>query len=85
MIAVSTQMLNHYLELSANKQRLEVWFAQSALTGFALPAAKTDLLEKMSVSLSALQKLAVRDADLTSQFLSRKRASGNEFETLSLL
>ena len=61
---VATGMLNHYLELGANKQRLKVWFAQSALAGDAPEATKTALLEKMSRSLEALQKLAPRDAAL---------------------
>lgn len=61
---VSTSMLNHYLELGANKQRLKVWFAQSALAGDAAEDTKTVLLEKMSRSLGELQKLAPRDAAL---------------------
>ena len=61
---VATSMLNHYLELGANKQRLKVWFAQSALAGDAAEATKTALLEKMSHSLEELQKLAPRDAAL---------------------
>ena len=61
---VATSMLNHYLELGANKQRLKVWFAQSALAGEAPEATKTALLEKMSRSLDELQKLAPRDAAL---------------------
>ena len=61
---VATSMLNHYLELGANKQRLKVWFAQSALTGDAPAATKTALLDKMSRSLEELQKLAPKDAAL---------------------
>ena len=61
---VATSMLNHYLELGANKQRLKVWFAQSALAGDAPETTKTALLEKMSRSLEELQKLAPRDAAL---------------------
>ena len=64
---VATSMLNHYLELGANKQRLKVWFAQSALAGDADEYTKTALLEKMSRSLSELQKLAPRDAVLNHQ------------------
>ena len=55
---VATSMLNHYLELGANKQRLKVWFAQSALAGDAPETTKIALLEKMSCSLEELQKLA---------------------------
>ena len=80
---VATQMLKHYLELGANKQRLKVWFAQSAMGGDALAADKASLLDKMSGSLSALQTLALRDAALTTRFLSR--TNSNEFEALGLL
>ena len=62
---VATNMLNHYLELGANKQRLKVWFAQSALAGDTLEVTKNNLLEKMSQSLNELQKLAPRDAALS--------------------
>ena len=62
---VATSMLNHYLELGANKHRLKVWFAQSALAGDTLEVTKNNLLEKMSQSLNELQKLAPRDAALS--------------------
>ena len=62
---IATNMLNHYLELGANKQRLKVWFAQSALAGDTSEATKNNLLEKMSQSLNELQKLAPRDAALS--------------------
>ena len=61
---VATSMLNHYLELGANKQRLKVWFAQSALASDAAEETKINLLAKMSRSLEALQTLAPRDAAL---------------------
>ena len=61
---VATSMLKHYLELGANKQRLKVWFAQSALADDAPEATKTALLEKMSRSLEELQKLAPMNAAL---------------------
>lgn len=76
---VATSMLNHYLELGANKQRLKVWFAQSALAGDAPETTKTALLEKMSRSLDELQKLAPRDAALN-------RGDGDsEYAALQLL
>ena len=61
---VATSMLNHYLELGANKQRLKVWFAQSALAGDAPETTKTALLKNMSRSLEELQKLAPMNAAL---------------------
>ena len=76
---VATSMLNHYLELGANKQRLKVWFAQSALAGDAAEDAKTVLLEKMSRSLDELQKLAPRDAALN------REDGGSEYAAIQLL
>lgn len=76
---VATSMLSHYLELGANKQRVKVWFAQSALAGDAAEETKTILLEKMSRSLDELQKLAPRDAALN-------RGDGDsEYAALQLL
>lgn len=76
---IATSMLNHYLELGANKQRLKVWFAQSALAGDAAWDTKNVLLEKMSRSLDELQKLAPRDAALN-------RGDGDsEYAALQLL
>ncbi|MDP2820351.1 MAG: HAMP domain-containing sensor histidine kinase [Polaromonas sp.] len=76
---VATSMLNHYLELGANKQRLKVWFAQSALAGDAAEDTKTVLLEKMSRSLGELQKLAPRDAALN------RENGGSEYAAIQLL
>lgn len=76
---VATSMLNHYLELGANKQRLKVWFAQSALAGDAAEDAKSVLLEKMSRSLDELQKLAPRDAALN------REDGGSEYAAIQLL
>ena len=82
---VATQMLKHYLEFGANKQRLKVWFAQSAMAGDAAEQDKSEWLTRMSASLAALQKLAPSDVALNS----RPPASGNsredEFDTLKLL
>lgn len=76
---VATQMLNHYLELGANKQRLKVWYAESALAGTALESTRDRLLEKMSRSLNELQKLLPRDTAVTPSGLS------SESNTLQLL
>ena len=76
---VATSMLNHYLELGANKQRLKVWFAQSALAGDALETTKTALLAKMSRSLEELQKLAPKDAALN------RNDGDSEYAALQLL
>ena len=76
---VATSMLNHYLELGANKQRLKVWFAQSALADDAPETTKTALLKNMSRSLEELQKLAPMNAALN-------RDNGDsEYDALQLL
>lgn len=76
---VATHMLNHYLELGANKQRLKVWFAQSALAGDTQDVTRDSLLEKMSLSLMKLQELSLRDAALS------PRGVSTESSTLQLL
>lgn len=82
---VATQMLKHYLELGANKQRLKVWFAQSALAGTAIETEQTALLTKMSGSLAALEKLALTDVDLNRKAQVSSNDQENEFDTLRLL
>ena len=72
---VATNMLNHYLELGANKQRLKVWFAESALAGTALQSNRDRLLDKMSRSLADLQKLVPRDAAVTPSGISAESAT----------
>ena len=76
---VATNMLNHYLELGANKQRLKVWFAESSLADTALEGTRDKLLEKMAQSLGELQKLLPRDAAVAPGGVS------TEFSTLQLL
>ena len=76
---VATGLLNDYLDLGANKQRLKVWFAQSTLTGDAPTSVRDTLLGKMAASLTHLSQLADRDLILT------PRASGGERPTLASL
>ncbi|NJR72058.1 MAG: hypothetical protein HC782_02905 [Gammaproteobacteria bacterium] len=40
---VATNLLNHYLELGANKQRVKVWLAEATITGSA-PLQQRDML-----------------------------------------
>jgi two-component system, OmpR family, sensor kinase len=61
---LSTHLLNQYLELSANKQRLKVWFAQSALANDATLSQRDELLEKMAKNLAELETAAQRQAAL---------------------
>lgn len=59
---VAAQMLNHCFEFGANKQRLKVWFAQSALAADAFEQDKKILLDNIPASPAALQLLALNDA-----------------------
>ena len=56
---VATRMLAEYLALSANKQRLKVWFAQRMLTGDDNPQARQRLESAMQVSVAELRRLAL--------------------------
>ena len=56
---VATRMLAEYLALSANKQRLKVWFAQRMLTGDDDPQARQRLESAMQVSVVELRRLAI--------------------------
>ena len=76
---VATGLLNDYLDLGANKQRLKVWFAQYTLTGDAPTSVRDSLLAKMVASLTHLGQLAERDLTLA------PRASGGEVATVASL
>jgi two-component system, OmpR family, sensor kinase len=60
-------MLNQYLELSANKQRLKVWLAQRTLAGDASAAERDRLLAAMSGSIEQLHTLTTRWIALASR------------------
>jgi two-component system, OmpR family, sensor kinase len=57
---VSAHLLNQYLDLSANKQRLKVWFAQSALADDAPLEQRELLLNRMAENLAELENTAQR-------------------------
>lgn len=57
---VATRMLAEYLEISGNKQRLKVWFAERMLTGDADPAVRDRLETAMSASIADLRALVMR-------------------------
>jgi signal transduction histidine kinase len=57
---IATRMLAEYLEISGNKQRLKVWFAERMLTGDADPAVRDRLEAAMWASVSDLRMLAAR-------------------------
>lgn len=54
----ATRMLAEYLEISGNKQRLKVWFAQRMLANDPAPEVRSALMESMLASLDALRGLA---------------------------
>ena len=76
---VATGLLNDYLDLGANKQRLKVWYAQFTLTGDAPTSVRDAFLAKMAASLTHLKSLADRDRDLT------PRSSSDERPTVASL
>lgn len=54
----ATRMLAEYLEISGNKQRLKVWFAQRMLANDPAPEVRSALMASMLASLDALRVLA---------------------------
>ena len=56
---IAQGMLNQYVELSANKQRLKVWYAQLLLTHDAPLPTRDALLSRMQKSVDALSAFAV--------------------------
>lgn len=60
---IAQGMLNEYVGLSANKQRLKVWYAQLLLTHDAPNDARDLLLKRMQASVDALGALAVDERD----------------------
>ena len=61
---VANDMLTAYVELSANKQRLKVWYAQFILAQDADPAIRDQLLARMAETTLRLRVLAHRDEQL---------------------
>jgi two-component system OmpR family sensor kinase len=57
---VATRMLAEYLDLSGNKQRLKVWYAQKMLGNEADPAVREQLTAAMRASVKSLRTLAAR-------------------------
>lgn len=58
---IAQGMLNEYVELSANKQRLKVWYAQLLLTHDAPLQTRDALLAKMQESMDSLSTFAVEE------------------------
>ena len=58
---IAQGMLNQYVELSANKQRLKVWYAQLLLTHDAPLQTRDLLLSRMQKSVDVLSAFAVEE------------------------
>ena len=58
---IAQGMLNQYVELSANKQRLKVWYAQLLLTHDAPLDSRDLLLKRMQKSVDLLNAFAVEE------------------------
>lgn len=58
---IAQGMLNEYVELSANKQRLKVWYAQLLLTQDAPMPTRDLLLKRMRESMDSLAAFAVEE------------------------
>lgn len=56
----ATRMLAEYLEISGNKQRLKVWYAQLMLANDPAPEVRERLMAAMWASVEALRELAAR-------------------------
>lgn len=59
---VADDMLTRYTNISADKQRLKVWYAQLLLTGEAPAAARDLLLVRLDGNIQALRSLIVLQA-----------------------
>lgn len=74
----ATRMLAEYLEISGNKQRLKVWFAQRMLAHDPAPEVRDALMESVLSSLEALRELAEAAPEETREMERR------EVETVAL-
>lgn len=61
---VAHDMLTRFTDVSADKQRLKVWYAQLLLTGSATPAARDLLLVRLTTNIRALRQLSATQVRL---------------------
>lgn len=64
----ATRMLAEYLEISGNKQRLKVWYAQRMLASDPAPEVRAALMAAMDASVLALRELAERSPPEVREF-----------------
>ncbi|NMM05432.1 HAMP domain-containing sensor histidine kinase [Polaromonas sp.] len=81
---VAHDMLTRYTDVSADKQRLKVWYAQLLLTGNAAPTTRDLLLVRLGTNIQALRKLSAVQTRLLGE--SRLRLAGvDNTDTLDVL
>ena len=61
---VAHDMLTRYTDVSADKQRLKVWYAQLLLTGNAAPQTRDLLLVRLNANIQALRTLSAVQSQL---------------------
>lgn len=62
--AVAHDMLTRYTDISADKQRLKVWYAQLLLTGEASVESRDAYLQRIDANIQSLRELSVMQAKL---------------------
>lgn len=81
---VAHDMLTRLTDISADKQRLKVWYAQLLLTGNAPEATRDQLLVKIDNNIQALRRLSTVQASIL-QEAGRTVGSDTGLDTLSIL
>ena len=81
---VAHDMLTRYTDVSADKQRLKVWYAQLLLTGNAALPTRDLLLVRLNTNIQALRKLSAVQTQLLGE--DRLRLAGiDNTDTLNVL
>ena len=81
---VAHDMLIRYTDISADKQRLKVWYAQLLLTGQAPEATREQLLVNINANIQALRRLSSQQVEM--QQHAGDVANGlNDMDTLTVL
>ncbi|MDB5885502.1 MAG: integral rane sensor signal transduction histidine kinase, partial [Polaromonas sp.] len=81
---VAHDMLTRYTDVSADKQRLKVWYAQLLLTGNATLETRDALLARLNTNIHALRTLSAVQTQLLGE--GRLRLAGvDNTDTLNVL
>ena len=81
---VAHDMLTRLTDVSADKQRLKVWYAQLLLTGSAPESTRDQLLVKIDKNINALRRLSTVQAGML-QAAGRVDSGNMDLDTLSVL